>query len=670
MKRFLLLFLVLLYGAASAQQLINCAPAIPCTSAGPVNTGTGDPAWQGGGKINANFIQLYGFFNGQLMVFPSGDTSGNTDLNTLKAAIATMAANTRLPPLAVQFYPSNRIVFGPGTFFFTSGNINLLGAANAQKIQGIWLQGSGRGVTSIDYNPSVSSPLFVNNRGLDVKITDVTFTGHDVNSDFMWSQELAGITNVQDYTFQDVEWSNNWNYIFRLTGGNNNSEWKFERATVAGSINSWVYVPPAVTTTMANGSSTVVATNTTSQVQVGDTGAFSSSVAPLVGGTQYYVVSANAGGFSVALTPGGIPVVFTTVGSSTFQTGSDQFLNFWFSKCKFDTGTSLGQWINMAFGGSIKIRDSDISGHAPASVAYIFNLLGQIHSGGVMDFEVDGLRIEHSNNNSRVMHSQWWRGSILWNNLDESSQAGLRTITNPYAFYEFLNTGGPTIEYRNSQLMGIHNYTVNVNNFNYQREVLYENVTLLDNPTFANFIITTNVAGNTGGAPLIECNHCRNYQVATTVGFSELVDTTLNWQFGNMGTLKTRSTSCLGANSDFPATAAGHFEIRLPLNAAIVQTRFWKPAGSGNTGAFQYTLQTTEGSPTVIAGGAATPMAGANAGTAIPLYTTYGAAGSTLATSTPFVMTTDAARTLNLVDSSGARAGPFTGVFCVIDYIG
>lgn len=59
-----LLTLALVAHVAHAQQQnVNCAPATPCNAVtGPSFTGTGDPAWQAFGKLNANNTQLYGMF--------------------------------------------------------------------------------------------------------------------------------------------------------------------------------------------------------------------------------------------------------------------------------------------------------------------------------------------------------------------------------------------------------------------------------------------------------------------------------------------------------------------------------------------------------------------------------------------------------------------------------
>ena len=59
MKR-LFLPLVLMAMNVSAQQLVNCAPSVPCTtSSGPSNTGTGDAAWLAFGKLNYDVTQLF-----------------------------------------------------------------------------------------------------------------------------------------------------------------------------------------------------------------------------------------------------------------------------------------------------------------------------------------------------------------------------------------------------------------------------------------------------------------------------------------------------------------------------------------------------------------------------------------------------------------------------------
>ncbi|MDR5728331.1 MAG: hypothetical protein RB191_12960 [Terriglobia bacterium] len=700
--------------SATSSLTTNITGSTQCVHANSsgVVSGTGSDCGSGGSSCPA----------GALCLTASGDTTGVTDRANLISAINTLATSgLRLPAPGAQYYPNYYIHFGPGTFYFTTGGISLLNSVRT-KIQGVWIQGSGRGVTDIDYNPGTSAPLFVEQYIIDLKMTDMTVYSHDSNSDFMWAQEQAGVSNTQDFTWQDMEWSG-FKYGVRLTGGNNNSEWKFTRDYVGG-IHTAVYVPKAVTATITNGSSTISASNLAEQVEAGDTGFLSSSCAPLAANTQYYVVSATTSSFQLATTWNGSAVSFTATCSPTFQTGSDQFLNFWFDKFKLWSGTTPGEWLSLAYGGSVKIRDSDVSGHAPAStltltgsisgttltvtavssgtvavgntitgtnvqpgtyitafgtgtggtgtytvnntqtvsstamnnVFYLFNLGGRsnngVHAGGVENFEVDGLRIEHSSAQSRTIYSNWWRGSISFNNLDESSQAGNEPISDALAVYEPINTGGATVKYTNSQLMGQHAYINYSSNNAYQQEVSYDTVTLYDNPSFANFIDMVN-NGNVGGYPIIHCHNCRNNLVSTSVGYREVVDSDLNWASSASGAYAIHRTPCVDTNNSWP-TGGGSFQIRLPLNAELLDISYYNAGGSSSGGTYNYTFSTTSGTLLTVSG--------SNASTAVP--------STAPVTATPnFLMTTDAMRTIEVLDTTG-RSGAMTGMTCWMDYIG
>jgi hypothetical protein len=631
-----------------------------------VDDGTGDSGFATGGKLKVNLNDLNTMTNelygGQYstLIMPSGDTSGVTDEAAILIAATALTNSFRLPPLDSSNVATGTVRLGPGTFYITGTTAML--PASPRKMAGFELVGCGRGVTTIDYNPASSQPMFANQEWLNVKFRDLSFTGHDANSDFLWSQEQAALTNIQDYTFADCDWGGSWRTLVRLTGNNNNSEWKFARCTVACNVTNWIYTPPAVSATTTSGSANIAISNTLGQVNVGDTGTFSAAIAPLAANTSYYVVAATTSSFQVATTRGGTPVTFTASATATFTDATDQFLNYWFHQCKFDTGSSPGQWINMNFGGSIKITDCDISGHAPsAGAAYIFNLLGTVHGFGVQNFKADGLRIEHSNANSLLLQLQWSGGTVSFNNLDTSSQAGNNPITTQYVSIAAVNTAGATVEFRNSTLIGQHLYTTSTNNFNFQTQYLYELCTMLENPTAANFIVQSNT-GNTSGAPKISFRRCRTSQNATTVGYQEVVDTDLNWAITNGSNTSAKMVSICNAQSGLPVSG-GNQAVRLPLGAAVTRIKFWKKS-TGVTGAFQYTVQTTEATPTVLAGGASTLMAGSNAGTAIALYE--------VELATPFVMTTDLARTIAVVDTlaGGRTSGAFGGQFLLVEYIG
>jgi hypothetical protein len=117
------------------------------------------------------------------------------------------------------------------------------------------------------------------------------------------------------------------------------------------------------------------------------------------------------------------------------------------------------------------------------------------------------------------------------------------------------------------------------------------------------------------------------------------------------GATQTFTVSMLGSNSDFPLSG-GLIQIRLSLNTVITRIRFDKLANS-NTGAFNYSLQDTQGSPNVLA-----TFSGANAGAALNVDS-----GALYIRNS-----SDAIRTLQLIDVT--NRGIFTNVQLTIDYMG
>jgi hypothetical protein len=593
----------------------------------------------------------------------SGDTSGATDTANLRAAYALAAVGGRTVTGESDPLGTVIISLGNGTFYVNAALAMMSPSSPTTKINGLVFRGGGSSLTTVVYSPSTSGPLCLNQRWLNVQFHGITFLGNDANSDFFDSFEQGGLTNIQSYLFSDVTWNGSWQNIHLLTGANNNSEWRWNDCAVAGTIANWLYIPAPQTGSFTNGSNQIALTNTSGAFAVGSMISFATTVGTgagqIVAGTTYFIVAATATAIEVSATSGGTAITSnaTTGTTSVATVASDQFLNFWWKNCKFWDVTN-GSWINSSFGGHFDIQSSDISNNHPSASNYIFQLLGISHAQGVCDFNVDGLRVEHSTDFSLLLHSQWPQGNIGFNHLDQSPLVGSRSSTDVVCKIEIVNVEGPNIDFRNSQLSGIHNYVNSSNNFNFQNQALYENCTLLQNPSAAHFIsMTANV--NTGGFPNIRFSKCRNTSNASTVGYHEIVDSDVNWYLGTGAVTNVKTVSILGANSDWPS-GGGNLEFRLPLNALITQVRFFKPANA-NSGAFQYTLETTETTPTVLAGGAATPMAGTNAGANIPMYTT-----------TPnFLLTSDVQRTIKLADTlAGGRSGIFTGLFCLVDYIG
>jgi hypothetical protein len=521
-------------------------------------------------------------------------------------------------------------------------------------MSGLKFKGAGSDLTWIVYSPSTPGPLCYNRFIGNVQFEGITFQGASTASDFYQSSEQGGLSNIQYFNHYDCAWQGSWQNLALVTGGNNNSEWRWDRCQVASSaITNWLYIPAPATCTITGGNSSLAMTNINGAFAPGQTTTFGTTVGNISNGVTYFIVAASAIAIQVSTTFMGTPLVPSTNGSSVATNATDQFLNFWWTKCKF--WNMKGPWIQCNFGGQFMIDDCDASNNIPTATTYMFNLLGEPNAQGVQQFKVNGLRIEHGTDFSLLMKSNWNSGNISFVNLDQSSQISNRSAADVLCAFVFTNNQGPIITFRDSQLSGIHNYAYFSNNYVYQNEILYETCTLLQNNSAANFITTTNTGGNGGGIPRIRFRKCRNTNSSSVVGWHEIVDSDLFWNQACGGQTETQVISFVSGNSDWPFNG-GNFQIRLPLNAMITRIRYWNPAGSGAGGAYSYSIQTSDAS-TVF-----TTISGANASTPV--------AASAMVTVTPnFVMTSDATRTIEIIDT-GPRSGIMTGMYCLVDYIG
>jgi hypothetical protein len=291
----------------------------------------------------------------------------------------------------------------------------------------------------------------------------------------------------------------------------------------------------------------------------------------------------------------------------------------------------------------------------------MFNLLDNSHSQGVCNFTCDHLRIEHSTNNALLLHSQWPQGNISFRNLDQSSQTGTRPTTQNYVQIERINTMGSIYKWEDCQLSGTHTYTANSNDNLFQSRAVYNGCTLIDNPCASDFLINSIVSG---GSSCIEASfdNCRNGLNTTTAGYREVVDCNPNWYINAGGYSRRRTINLVPPPQAWPS-GGGSFHVRIPRNCLILAITFLKSSAQGFTGAFQYTLTTNEVSPTTLAGGASTPMAGANANLAIaPVNVLVSAlAGG-------FFCASDLQRELIITDTL-TRTNVMAGAQLVIEYI-
>jgi hypothetical protein len=627
---------------------------------GPTGAAAGPTGPTGPGGGGSNQIGVLG-----TALSPSGDVTGNTDTAALLAAYNLAVSVATLQPGGSTFGGNAVIQFNGGIFYINAPYTMMSGLTNGptQKFSGLKFKGAGQGITYIVYSPSTPGPLCYNRLIGDVQFEGISFFGNSGTSDFYQSSEQNGTSNIQYFNHQDCSWGGSWQNISLLSGGNNNSEWRWDRCTVdegSGTIKNWLYLPAPATCTISSGNPSLAMTNINGAFAVGQTTVFGTTVGNITAGTTWFIVAASPTAIQVSTTFMGSATVPNTNGTSLATNCSDQFLNFWWTKCKFWDAT--GPWINSNFGGQFMLDDCDISANGPTATTYIFNLLGQPNANGVQNFHANNLRIEHTTDFSLTMNSNWNSGNISFNNLDESSQVLSRTNTNQNFLFNFVNQPGPVISFRDSQLAGQHNYNVNANNFAFQNVGIYEGCTCLQWDAWAKF---TNFTGssNSGGLPKLKFRNTRNLNNASTVGYQEVMDTDLNWSEASGMYTGIKAMQMVGASSNWP-TSNGLISFRIPLGAVPSQFRFFKLA-NGNSGAFQFILQQGITSPVTIGGGSATPMAGSNAALAIPVYIVpFLGSGAT-----PLSCTTDDSRTFSIVEQVG-RTGLFTGIYAFLDYFG
>ncbi|WP_043982287.1 hypothetical protein [Priestia megaterium] len=129
----------------------------------------------------------------------------------------------------------------PGVFKITSGS--LFNEPIVRRI-GLTIKGSGRGTTTVVYEPNAmdASPYLFDLDDFIIGLTmeDITFVGH-ISKSFMCSTSRGG---NQLFNWRNCSW-NNWDNTHVLEGTNNNSEMTWHECTWNGLINRGLYIPEA-----------------------------------------------------------------------------------------------------------------------------------------------------------------------------------------------------------------------------------------------------------------------------------------------------------------------------------------------------------------------------------------------------------------------------------------
>jgi hypothetical protein len=276
-----------------------------------------------------------------------------------------------------------------------------------------------------------------------------------------------------------------------------------------------------------------------------------------------------------------------------FSDTSDQFLNYWFSHCKY---WSSSPWLRMLKGGNIKISNCDVSGYQPAVYTYLFSLEGAVHGNGVCSFVCSGTRFELKNSNAGVLFSQWPQGNILFIGCDQESQSSFFSAFATTRI-EFQNVGGPVVSWINCSLMGTHVYYGAISQWAHIARITYDTCFFTQVDKVGDFF-TLSHAGNPGSVPSPRVTNCRAKSISSAW---EMGDTAIGWRDANRS-VTSKKIVRVGA----PATSAPILNttetIKLPLNSIITKVTLYNRAGStSNNGAYSWTIRTNEGTPTVLA---------------------------------------------------------------------
>lgn len=608
------------------------------------------PLMQGGVTLRSTsagvqtFIRNQGTFSSPLA--PTGVAA--TDTANLIAAINLAASSARALIGASDPIGTAVIYFAPGTFTVNSANALMGPTTLSAKLRGLKMVGCGGvGQTALVFTPSVAGPMMTNQRWQAITAIDISFSCTVAGCDFLQSQEQGGLTNIQANNWVRCGWSGFQN-TFMLTGGNNNSENTWDTCSFGVTASNVLYVPPTATATITAGQANIAVANSPEVFPLGATMTFTATLGNLILNTSYYIVASTATAIQIAATALGTPMVPSSSGSLSANCGSDEFLNFSFHNCKYDPASSNAPWVNMGKGGHVVFTGTmDVSGWSPTVDTYLINTLGNAHAQGVCNLLVSKLRIECLSDHALLWHNQWPMGNCTWNNVDQSSAVAARTNTVNYVLVELLNVAGPNIVYDNCNFLGTHTYTYGSNNFTAQSSIKYRSVDVLQQPNAASFCLFTELATNSGGAPRVDFDEQCNGNDPT-----EIFPTNLNWHRSTFGTATTKTVNFVGANSDAPLNG-GNIQRKLPINA-VARSVLWNKQGNALSGTFGFNMQSIEATPTVLSS-----FAGANAGTA----------ANPAATPVNFWMTTDAQRTIQLLETAG-RTSPFTGYIATVTYDG
>lgn len=329
---------------------------------------------------------------------------------------------------------------------------------------------------------------------------------------------------------------------------------------------------------------------------------------------------------------------------SPSATGSDQFLNYNFFATDFE---GVGDFLHFDKGGNINVWGGSYI-HTNIAAGAFFRLKGNSHAYGVQRFLCIGARFEHRFTTSMLVDCEWNDGTVAFINCDMGSQSpipGAGTMVS--AQFNSVNQKMPDIKFDNCVLMGQHRYIWGSNSFLSPHNVKYENCEVTNFNKPSDFIVFSG-STNFGGRPVIKFRNCRGTSDLQTY----IWECDYNFNGSMIGETSKKIISLRNVNGALPGASDGTIQVFLPLNVIVTRVTLYSLAGGApNSNAASFTVQSSEGTPTVL-------------GTvSVANYQT----GFNSNTDNFFVCNSDAKR--QIVLTTTATQGNGNG-YCLIEYLG
>ncbi|MFW2541587.1 glycosyl hydrolase family 28-related protein [Primorskyibacter sp. 2E107] len=158
---------------------------------------------------------------------------GSTDDSAaISKAFRAAAASRVMPTTGNNPVVLNRIYF-PGGEYIVGTPRSMMDRLAAGRSVGLTYEGDAAG-TTIHFAHDGDDYLFFNdNEFMLVRFKNLFFTCDSDTSKFMFVNASGG---AQEVLFDNCNWAGVWQKLYRLEGGNNNSEWKWSNCGVTASI--------------------------------------------------------------------------------------------------------------------------------------------------------------------------------------------------------------------------------------------------------------------------------------------------------------------------------------------------------------------------------------------------------------------------------------------------